>query len=35
MVKDGKVNSFGLYDTVEEARKVAAEKRKELYGDFA
>lgn len=33
--KDGKKYSFGTYDSVEEAAKVAEQRRKELFGEFA
>lgn len=33
--KEGKNHYFGRYDTLEEAAKVAEEKRKELFGEFA
>lgn len=33
--KDGVLHQFGTYPTVEEAAKVAEEKRTELFGEFA
>lgn len=32
---DGKLHYFGLYETIEEAAEVAAQKREELFGEFA
>src|SRR5699024_3361473 len=35
VMKDGKSNYFGVFDTVEEAAVVAKKARQEMFGDFA
>ena len=35
VTKDGTVHYLGVYDTIEEAAKVAEQARKELFGNFA
>lgn len=35
VMKDGKSNYFGVFDTIEEAAVVAEKARKDLFGDYA
>lgn len=35
IVKDGKSFRFGVHDTIEQAATIAAQKRRELFGEFA
>lgn len=35
VMKDGRLNTFGTYNTIAEAAKVAEEKRIELFGKYA